>query len=58
MGQRFVGKDSQWLGIPRIGIGTMKSELGFLSGGGNSSGSHCSYRDPYRGSHWPRLNVT
>ena len=41
MDQRFVGKDSQWLGILGIGIGTINSELGnslLVSGGGNSSG--------------------
>ena len=41
MDQRFVGKDSQWLGIPCIGIEMTKSELGLsllVSGGGNSSG--------------------
>ena len=36
----LVGRDLQWLGILRISIGTMKSELGLLMlacDGGNSS---------------------
>ena len=50
MDEIFVGKDLQWLGILRISIGTMKSELGLsmlACDGGNSSDWHCSYRDEY-----------
>ena len=40
MDEVFVGKDLQWLGILRISIGTMKSELGLsmlACDGGNIS---------------------
>ncbi len=50
--QRFLAKDSQWLGISRIGIETMISEFDLsllVSGGGSCLGEHCRYRDAYRG---------